>query len=388
MFKRLFVAVVSVFCFLCGVSATEFSVASYNCGGLSDHYDYIRAACMHELMQARYNAEPAALARIERIQQLALKALFAKDAGEQSKARQMLEKSDNKTFFEKITAAPILEDSPNTAWFQKSEKMVTPYDVRPIDLREPSIIRMLTQHLQDLSRSEDESSDVQALLTLGRHIMAERIFRDNLKHDIICLQEADYLNDTMFPVHYEVAFSEAEHSVNAVAWNKERFQLIDNLGNIQGRGLAVKLLEIESGKVILVGTGHLTGCNPFTPVVNPETKHLDSDAGDNELKTIVQLFDNVEADVRVIAMDSNVTATHPRLKILKDYGYQIDSDNYFEQTCTNPYVIINTRIDWIALKSNSNAADAIINIPVLNVGLNNIQTNISDHKPIAALIKY
>jgi len=36
------------------------------------------------------------------------------------------------------------------------------------------------------------------------------------------------------------------------------------------------------------------------------------------------------------------------------------------------------------LKKGSNAS--IMNIPVLNVGLNSIQNNFSDHKPIAAKI--
>ena len=59
-----------------------------------------------------------------------------------------------------------------------------------------------------------------------------------------------------------------------------------------------------------------------------------------------------------------------------------------EPTCTNPYQVLNTRIDWIALKSPNAKAVSVTNIPVLSVGLNNIQTNISDHRPIAAKIAY
>jgi hypothetical protein len=40
------------------------------------------------------------------------------------------------------------------------------------------------------------------------------------------------------------------------------------------------------------------------------------------------------------------------------------------------------------LKTKDKEEAAITNIPVLSVGLNNHQTNISDHKPVAAKIQY
>ncbi len=83
-------------------------------------------------------------------------------------------------------------------------------------------------------------------------------------------------------------------------------------------------------------------------------------------------------------MDSNVTATHPRLQLLKQAGYTLDADRFLEPTCTNPAVLLNTRLDWIAVKTESPMA--VHNIPVLNVGLNSPQTNISDHKPIASRV--
>lgn len=382
MFRKLAIAVLSCLIFS-NIQAGEFSVSSYNCGGLSDHYDYIRAASMQKLMQSRYTAEPQAMARIERIQQLALKALFAKNFADQEHARAAL--ADQKAFFEKMISAPNEPESPNAIWFQQSEAIVTPYDIRPIDLHDQEVSRMLTEHLQDIARTNN--TDAPTLLMEGRHIMAERIFRDQLKYDILCLQEADYLHPGMFPDHYEVAFSGTEHSVNGIAWNKDRFELKSTVGDVLGRAFAVQLLEKASGKTVLVGTGHITGCNPFITVENPETQEPDSAKGDHELETITQLFDDLSADFKVIAMDSNVTATHPRLKILQEHGYQLDSENYFEQTCTNPYVVLNTRIDWIALKTN-NANATITNVPVLGVGLNNIQNNISDHKPIAALVEF
>ena len=49
-------------------------------------------------------------------------------------------------------------------------------------------------------------------------------------------------------------------------------------------------------------------------------------------------------------------------------------------------MIVNIRLDWSALKAAQEAT--ITNIPVLSVGLNNMITNISDHKPVAAKIEY
>jgi hypothetical protein len=66
----------------------------------------------------------------------------------------------------------------------------------------------------------------------------------------------------------------------------------------------------------------------------------------------------------------------------------LDARNFLEPTCSNPYLVLNTRIDWIAVKGNRTALPSITNIPVSSVGLNSIETNISDHKPIAAKISY
>ena len=57
--------------------ASEFTISSYNCGGLSDHYDYLRAASMQKIMQERHIAEPENMELIDKIQKLALKILFS-----------------------------------------------------------------------------------------------------------------------------------------------------------------------------------------------------------------------------------------------------------------------------------------------------------------------
>lgn len=368
------------------LSATEFTISSYNCGGLSDHYDYLRAISMQKLMQERYVAEPENMAMNEKIQKLALKILFAPDSVEKLAAQQEWKQKGYKNIIKHLTAVPTDAHSPNTIWNQKIDEMITSYKVRPVVIHDEKVNQMLHEHLRDLSKAENASTA--ELLQEARKTMAIRIFAHHLNYDIICLQEADYLDSTMFPQKYEMLFTESSHSKNGVVWNKERFELVDTLGDILGRAFAVQLRDKESGKTVLVASGHITGCNPYRVEKDPLTGISDSARGDKEVKTLVDLFDNQDADVMVIGMDSNVTSLHPRLKILKNAGYQIDYENYFEPTCTNPYQVLNTRIDWIALKSGSAKPISITNIPVLSVGLNSLQTNISDHKPIAAKVTY
>lgn len=373
------------FCILtkfCCVDAAEFTVSSYNCGGLSEHYDYLRAAAMQKLMQERYNTEPAAMAQVEKIQQVALRMIFSKDPAEQELARHSWNER-YQSLYQHLISSPAQKTSPNHSWSEKCEEMISSYRVRPVVIQDSEVRTMLVDHLKDLTK--DPNLDFKELVAEGRRVMAERIFRHHLKYDIICLQEATYLDQSMFPKNYSVSFARTDHSVNGVAWNNDRFELVEEVGDILGKAYAVKLLDKESGKTVLIASGHITGCNPFEVVENPVTNQKDSDKGDNELKTVFQLFETIPADIKLIGMDSNVTASHPRMYILQEFDYQLDSENYLEQTCTNPNMVVNTRIDWIAVKS---ANATITNIPVLGVGLNSMQTNMSDHKPIAARIVY
>lgn len=72
------------------LSAAEFTISSYNCGSLSGHYDYLRAAAMQKLMQERYIAEPQNMSLNENIQKIALKILFSGDAQEKQAAEGLL----------------------------------------------------------------------------------------------------------------------------------------------------------------------------------------------------------------------------------------------------------------------------------------------------------
>jgi endonuclease/exonuclease/phosphatase family metal-dependent hydrolase len=254
-----------------------------------------------------------------------------------------------------------------------------------VSISDEEVDQMLKEHFRDLCRNEDaEVSPLQEVRTT----MAKRIFAHHLKYDIICLQEADYLEPSMFPEQYEVLLVETSHSKNGIAWNKNRFELVETIGNIMGRAFAVQLFDKESGQTLLVASGHFSGCNPYRIEKDAATGAVDSTKGDVELQTVVELFNRLDADLMLIGMDSNVTSLHPRLNIIKDAGYQMDYENYLEPTCTNPHQVLNTRIDWIALKSAHTKAVSVTNIPVLNVSLNSIQTNFSDHKPIAAKITY
>jgi hypothetical protein len=263
--------------------------------------------------------------------------------------------------------------------------MITSYKVRPVVIYDQKVKQMLEEHLTDLNNGD--TAGLFKRLQKARKMMAVRIFAHHLQYDIICLQEADYLDSSVFPENYEVLFADSAHSKNGIAWNKGRFELVKPIGDILGRTFAVQLRDKETGKTVLIASGHFTGCNPYRIEENAETRISDSAKGDAEIQTVIDLFDRQKADLMMIGMDSNVTSLHPRLTIIKEAGYQIDYENYLDSTCTNPYQVLNTLIDWIALKSQSVKA-SITNIPVLSVGLNNIQTNISDHKPIAAKINY
>ena len=372
--------------FTCSIlSAAEFTISSYNCGGLSDHYDYLRAASMQKLMQERHTAEPEKMSQNERIQQLALKILFSSDPQEKILAQNEWDQKNYQTLSKQLTALPKEPNSPNKSWNEKAEQMISSYNVRPVSLYDQEVEKTVINHLRTLS--EDKTGSLPQLLNEGRSAMANRIFSRDMKFDIVCLQEANYLNRAMFPEKYQVSFADTSHLINGIAWNKDRFELVDAIGDLSGKAFAIELIDKETSKTILVASGHLSGCNPFRQEINQTTGAPDSAKGDAELQMIIDLFKERQADLMLIGMDSNVTSLHPRLQILKDAGYQIDDDHFIEPTCTNPYQVLNTRIDWIALKAET-AGVSITNIPVAHVGLNSIETNVSDHKPIAAKISY
>lgn len=375
-------SIVSAIAIVSSLSATEFTISSYNCGGLSEHYDYLRAAAMQKATQERYAEESVNMVLLEKIETLALKKLFGNKPHKRKDAeKKWIKKGYDKTL-KNLVMDPSGDGSVNAEWRDKADALISSYKVRPVVINDAEVSQMIAGHLSDLAGSEAEWTNDDLLE--ARTVMGKRIFAHHLKFDIICLQEADYLDSAMFPDNYEVLIPDSDHLKNGIAWNTNRFQFVENLGNIEDRVLIVKLLDIETQKTLLVASGHLTGCNPFLK----EDGATDSAAGDRELQMALEVLANTEADIKLIAMDSNVTATHPRMKILSDAGFALDYKSYLEPTCTNPHLVYNTRIDWIAMKADGVAKAKLRNIPVMGVGLNSIQTNISDHKPIAAKVLY
>lgn len=377
--KYLITFIILVFFSCSHLSATEFTISSYNCGGLSDHYDYLRAVNMQKLMQERYLAEPENMVLNDKIQALALKILFASDPQAKILAQMEWDQKGYQEIFESLTAAPKSLHSPNTIWHEKAKAMISSYHMRPVSMYDEEVVQQLNAHVKDLTGRE---GDIEELIGEARDVMARRTFAYRMKYDIICLQEADYLNETLFPDYYQTLFGNTAHSKNGIAWNTKRFEQIETIGNIMNKAFAVLLIDKETNKTVLVASGHLTGCNPYRIDKGDSTK------GDAELQAIIDLFNKSKADILLIGMDSNVTSLHPRMNILKNAGYQLDTENSLESTCTNPYQVLNTRIDWITLKTNHEIVASVVNIPVLSVGLNSMETNMSDHKPIAAKISY
>ncbi|HXF29232.1 MAG TPA: hypothetical protein VN457_05230, partial [Chlamydiales bacterium] len=351
------------------LSAADFTIASYNCGCLGDHYDYLRAAAMQKLMQERYNREPALMSVNEKMQALALKIRFSEDPMEKLAAQNEWDRKGYDIIFKQMTANPTA----HTTWAEKVDKMITNYKIRPIMLHDLQVNAMFSEQLLDLAK--DTNAIAEQLIKETRNTLLKRQMLYHMQHDIICLQEADYANQLLFPETYNMLFSKNEHSKNGIAWDKSCFELVDTIGDILGRGFAVVLRHKESGKKVLVASGHLTGCDPY--VVRKATKKelTDSAKGDHELAAMMELFEKQSVDMMLIGMDGNVTSFHPRMDILKNYGYRLDYENYLEQTCTNPHYVLNTRIDWIAAKTTGENKVKITNIPVLSIGLNTIQTN-------------
>lgn len=358
--------------------AVDFSISSYNCGGLSNHYDYLRAVCMQKIVKMRFDEEPKEMALLEKIQNCALKILFSDDV----KAKKEWKEGDYDSILSHLITHPYEPNSPNAKWQQLVAKTLTSYKVRPVIIHDEEINNVLLEHVKDLTRDVTAVCDDETLRSV-RSIMAKRIFAQQLSYDIIALQEGNYVDRSLFPENYEVFLSK-DTSPNGIAWNKDRFELVECIGNILQRGFAVRLLERSSGKIIAVLSAHLSGCNPFCEIQDAKGR-IDSSQGDQELTTFLTALENMQADIKVIAMDSNVTATHPRLAMLKEVGFMVDYEHYLEPTCTNPWQVLDTRIDWIAVKSSENELE-IVNIPILSVGLHSLQTNMSDHKPIAAMI--
>src|ERR1700733_461789 len=129
--KRMIVLLAALVCSY--ASAAEFTIGSYNCGGLSHHYDYLRAASMQKIMKERYEAEPSIMALNQDIQKLSAKIIFG-DVQEKHLAQQEWIEKDYPNSFDTITASPRDENEINYPWFEKANSAITNYKVRPVEI--------------------------------------------------------------------------------------------------------------------------------------------------------------------------------------------------------------------------------------------------------------
>lgn len=352
----------------------EFTFASYNLGCLKEHYDYMISARMSLLMRERYKEEPLQMALIERIQELAARRFLSSDSVSRKLATHEWESLGYQEIVEKMLTPPGSEGSIHQKWYDSSNAMMSDFRTFPIQINHQRLADAIIEQVGSL-----ENNDI----LLERQRLYQKIVKDALSTDILCFQEADYMPAALLPSGYESIQSDRNKSIQRIAWNKNRFELIQNLGDIASdKGLAVLLRDKLAQKTVAVASAHLQGCNPFMRVFDKEGKP-DSDKGDKQLSDVIRMLDQTGADLQIIGMDSNVTALHPRLERLLDAGFVIDGDHFIEPTCPSPYFICNTRLDWIAAKGAS-----LLNMPVMNVDLNSLCTNPSDHKPIAARVHY
>lgn len=207
--------------------------------------------------------------------------------------------------------------------------------------------------------------------------------------DIIALQECGgYVSSPAelkkrLPKGYSVKLSDGKKRAaggDGIAFNTERFEFKKKLdigkdGKGNERGIAVKLYDKITQKTVVVASAHLAGCNPF------HDKKGDGTAGTTLFANMLDAMDKAKADIQIVAMDSNVTATHPRLKELPKHGYKLDCEHHVYPTCVNPLSILNTRLDWIAVKSKDGKG-TIENAQIKGVD----KMELSDHKPIAAMV--
>lgn len=370
--------------------AASITVASYNCGGIRDHYDYLRAVSLQQLIQERYNKEPLILAEYARAQETKLIELFAPIGLSHQQHILNYKVYGHVIELNHIVQHPYKENSINKKWREKSEKIITTHLIRPIVIYDHTTQDLLNRHIRDTLKANEVDETHLSLnekLDIVRSIMAEDIFANHMTYDVIALQEADYLYQELFPENYSIEFSDQTNNLNAIAWDTTKLKLVEKVDQISNRHFSLVLEHIETGKTLLVTSAHLTGCNPFEIEYN-DKGIADSLKGDDQLAQAVTQMGSIEADIKVIAMDSNVTAMHPRMRLLKNLGYMIDYTNYLYPTCTSPWQILDTRIDWIAVDNLMPLKTKIVNIPIHNVGLNSITTNISDHKPVASRIDF
>jgi len=349
------------------------SIMSYNCGGIEHHYDYQRAACMQKLMRQREKKEPMALAFAAFGETVQLQALFDPTCP--------LKYGDGAT--SSFYHDPTQPSSFHHQWYKQASTMISHYQDPHVIIYDKEVFHNILNHCQKVML--DHNLPIKGLtfeekIGACRSIMAKDFFRRNSSYDIIALQEADdFIQNKSIPKEYEVLAASQTHSINALCFKKERFTLIRKTYIKEGQGIVAHLFDKTTQKTITIASAHLTGCNPYV-------KGPDSEKGDKQLKALISYLEKDDGNIKVIAMDSNVTAVHPRLKIVKDHHFILDYKNYIYPTCTSPYYCVDTRLDWIAVYDNK-SCKRIENRKIEHCRLNAIEENFSDHAPVGADIE-
>lgn len=371
------------------------TVASFNMGGIpipttyhpdsptATSYDYIESLTSNELMRERYAAEPKQLELILKIQEVALQRCFG-EGDTQRRAERTWEAEDYQSKLEEL-----MDPVNNKPWYEKNgQKLPLFWDVQkavhsdtPIDITitDDNVRRQLSEFLDIADSQITPGSEFDEIILNKRKEIAKRIFSDELSDaDIITLLEYnDFAAESPLSLdEYDVQFKSERFVTTGIAWKKERFEFVREIGRDElVRSYSVLLRDRLTNKTIAVGALHPVGCNPFLSNAGSKT-------GDETLKTALKVMETAQADLMIVGTDANVTPTHPRLGLFAEAGYKVDP-SFFYPTATNPVDFVDTKIDYIAVKGGE-----IQNLPVLSVGLNSMRTNISDHKPLKAKIRY
>ncbi len=438
--------------------ARDFTVSSYNIGGRlgsgNNHYDYWAAASIGKVVGERYLRESRNMGFLENVQKIALKILFSLDPKELLDANHLWLSNDCQDRLGHFIGS---RNKLNQAASRAYRAIIGAYkgSNEPIIITDRDLERKVEEHLQ---REHSRMSLMAPPMDLHEicKSMVRTIFRNSLRQDIICIQEATWIDHEIFSLsNYSSIFTNpsdlegpsTQVSKIGIAWNADRFEFVKTIESVTKRALAIQLRDKSNGKVISVASAHISGCNPFHPceiktkprklralevlghldseiqaamtlassvlppiasdekvfkevvegegslgsedaVAKVEVKKYDSMKGDQEVEDLLSKLQIEESDLLVIGLDSNVTSLHPRLEIFKRFGYQLDCINHIYSTCTNPVHVLDTRIDWILCKSSDGSSLGIQNIPIPGVELNDLTTNVSDHKPIASMISY
>lgn len=378
--------------FSTGINKFTMKVISYNCDCLSNNYAYLRSIVLGELIKKRkeinnVNENTNDMIINEEIQKLALKAKFDKDQQSLSSYEQYLK--NNEKLIEQLSS----EDG-SIEWINELNKSMTLFKDRKVnvDILDNSIKQKFKNEtkINEKNKANIVSNDVMKF----RKINFKELFCKKLcPYDIMCLQEADYIEPSMFPKNYNGVFSKASVDKKAIVWDKNRYlcievtdELIINKKNEKENVyFAVQLIDKYFHIRLLVISGHFAGCNPYQPIYTDGK--MDSNRGDINCQQTIKFANDKSSkysiDITIIGMDTNVTAMHPRMDIIANEDYKIDTTNW-EATSTNPVQIVDTRIDHIAMKSKYSTMK-IKNIPINSVLLNDA-FNPSDHKPIEVII--